>query len=104
MSRINRFLLSKEWEDHFTGIIQVPLPGALSDHCPIKLFSNRIGALNPFASRIASYHIQIFLRWQESVGCGQWCRGMPVLEFPESFRSLKAESKLGSERCLATLT
>lgn len=37
VSRIDRFLLSKEWGDHFTRVIQLGLPRGLSDHCPLKL-------------------------------------------------------------------
>lgn len=37
MSRIDHFMLSKEWKDHFPVVIQVALPIMLSDHCPIKL-------------------------------------------------------------------
>lgn len=31
-------MFSKEWEDPFSGLIQVALPRSLFDHCPIKLF------------------------------------------------------------------
>lgn len=40
MSRIDRFLFSKEWEVHFSGVSQVALPRVISDHCPIKLCPN----------------------------------------------------------------
>ena len=36
------FLLSKEWDDHFVGVIQVVVPRLISDHCRIKLCSNSI--------------------------------------------------------------
>lgn len=39
MSRIDRFLLSKEWDEHFCGVIQVALQRIISDHSPIKLSS-----------------------------------------------------------------
>lgn len=42
MSRIDRFLLSKEWEDHFPRVIQSAMPRGMSDHCPIKLSSNMV--------------------------------------------------------------
>ena len=37
LSRIDRFLLSVEWEDHFQGVHQVPLPKITSNHFPILL-------------------------------------------------------------------
>ena len=37
MSRIDRFLYSTDWEDHFPAIHQKRLPRLLSDHYPIML-------------------------------------------------------------------
>ena len=37
MSRLNHFLLSDEWEDHFLGVFQCALPRFVSDHCPVTL-------------------------------------------------------------------
>lgn len=39
MSRIDRFLVNKEWEDHLSEAVQIALPRSLSDHRPIKLSS-----------------------------------------------------------------
>ena len=35
MSRMNRVLVSIDWEDHFLEVIQRPLPCVVSDHCLI---------------------------------------------------------------------
>ena len=42
MSRIDRFLISKEWEDHFVGVYQVALVRHLSNHCPILLAPSEV--------------------------------------------------------------
>jgi exonuclease III len=38
-SRIDRFLLSSDWEDHFSHVVQKALRRFVSDHCPISLDS-----------------------------------------------------------------
>ena len=37
MSRIDRFLVSNDWESYFSGVTQSTLPGPISNHCPILL-------------------------------------------------------------------
>ena len=36
-SRLDRFLVSNEWEGHFTGVVQCVLPKLVLDHFPILL-------------------------------------------------------------------
>ncbi|KAK8628020.1 hypothetical protein V6N13_063732 [Hibiscus sabdariffa] len=36
-SRLDRFLLSVEWLEHFPGLVQVSLPRGISDHVPLSL-------------------------------------------------------------------
>lgn len=42
VSKIDRFLFSKEWDERFTGVILVALPRCILDHCPIKLSTNSV--------------------------------------------------------------
>lgn len=42
MSKIDRFLLSKDWEVYFPGVIQHALPRMVSDHFPLKLSSTTV--------------------------------------------------------------
>ena len=34
-SRLDRFLVSENWEGHFTGVVQCVLPKPVSNHSPI---------------------------------------------------------------------
>ena len=43
ISRIDRFLFSGDWEDHFQGLHRVILPKVTSDHFPILL---RVGEIH----------------------------------------------------------
>lgn len=39
MSRLDRFLVSADWEDHISYIAQNMLSRIISDHCPLGLDS-----------------------------------------------------------------
>ena len=48
-SRLNRFLVSEEWESHFSNLSQSLLLKSISDHAPILLDGGRIrGRKTPF--------------------------------------------------------
>ena len=42
MSRLDRFLVSADWESKFSNVIQRTLPRPVSDHCPVLLDSDGI--------------------------------------------------------------
>ena len=42
MSRLDRFLVSADWESQFSNVIQRTLPRPVSDHCPMMLDSDGI--------------------------------------------------------------
>ena len=37
MSRLDKFLVTADWESQFSNVVQSPLPRPVSDHCPIML-------------------------------------------------------------------
>ena len=37
MSRLDRFLVTEDWECHFNGVVQYTLPKPVSNHFPILL-------------------------------------------------------------------
>lgn len=41
-SKIDHFLILKEWDEHFDHSVQLALTKRISDHSPIKLFSNEL--------------------------------------------------------------
>ncbi|RVW99827.1 putative ribonuclease H protein [Vitis vinifera] len=43
-SRLDRFLFSDQWEDHFSAITQAALPRLISDHSPIVLQAGRFSS------------------------------------------------------------
>eukprot|EP00268_Persea_americana_P061285 TRINITY_DN7726_c0_g3_i1.p1 TRINITY_DN7726_c0_g3~~TRINITY_DN7726_c0_g3_i1.p1 ORF type:complete len:328 (-),score=59.63 TRINITY_DN7726_c0_g3_i1:2474-3457(-) len=95
MSRIDMFLLSKEWDDHFVGVIQVALPRSISDHCPIKLCSNSIDwGPSISGSRIAGYIIKIFWDWLDLGGDKLASKVLQVTSFTRNFVLLKDYIKM----------
>jgi len=48
LSRIDRFLFTSDWEDHFQGMHRVLLPKITSDHFPIMLQGRDVSVKRPF--------------------------------------------------------
>ena len=48
LSRIDRFLCTSEWEDHFQGMHQVLLPKVTLDHFPILLKGRDVSVKRTF--------------------------------------------------------
>ena len=42
MSKLDRFLVSEDWETHFSGVTQCTLPRSMSNHFPILLDGGRV--------------------------------------------------------------
>lgn len=61
MSRLDRFLVSREWDEFYAGAIQVGLPRRVSDHCPHQHCPLRrlTGGLDLFSLRIVGSYTKI---------------------------------------------
>ena len=78
-SRIDRFLLSPEWEEQFLDVSQRTLPSILSDHFPLMLDCDvSVGILGLLSLKICS--------WLCGVGEHQ---GSPSYVLVSKFQALK---------------
>ncbi|KAL7168962.1 hypothetical protein ACSBR2_034064 [Camellia fascicularis] len=64
LSRIDRFLVTMGWEEHFSEVVQLRLPRPVSDHWPILLDSggSAVG-LRYFGLRICGCNMRVFSTW-----------------------------------------
>ena len=61
MSRVDRFLVTADWENKFSNLVQSTLPRPMSDHCPIVLDSEGIKpGIRPFRFEI------MWLKYEDS--------------------------------------
>ena len=51
MARLDRFLVSENWDSHFRGVVQCILSKPTSDHCPIMLEGRRGVVRGPISFR-----------------------------------------------------
>lgn len=68
MSRIDRFLIAKEWDEHFARALQLALPKRISNHCPIELLKLEIGVLSHFSLKIFGSCTRSFFQRSENGG------------------------------------
>jgi hypothetical protein len=98
MSRIDRFLYSDDWEDHYPTVVQKRLPKLLSDYFPIMLESGKfLRGKRPF---------RFENMWLKAEGFGEMVRGWwesyqfdgtPSFILVKKLKALKIDLKKWSE-------
>ena len=78
-SRLDRFLINNEWEDHFLGVFQSTLPKIASNRCPILLEGKGIKkARLPSTSRICGFCRMGSKSWFAHGGQVTWLQDLPI--------------------------
>lgn len=86
LSRIDCLLISKEWEEHFTGAFQIALPRGVSDHRPILLNSEAVDrGPRPFSFKNCWLLHWVFRHRFRVGGSTHSVKVMRVLESSRSF-------------------
>lgn len=102
-SRIDRFLISGDWEEHFSRVVQLRLERPVSDHWPVLLDSGWIRS-GPVPFRFENM-------WAQSVSfvdiVRSWWEGYDVLGDPsyrlaQKLKLLRPTCEGGIRRCLAS--
>jgi hypothetical protein len=100
-SRIDRFLLSLKWEEHFPDVSQKPLPRILSDHFPLSLDCG--------APRGGSWYFKFENMWLTSEGFVEQVKtwslsynfhSLPSYVLASKLKALKADLKKWNEEYL----
>ena len=55
MSRIDRFLVTEDWEGYFNGVVQSTLSRPVSDHFPILLDGGGVRRGSPLGLKICGF-------------------------------------------------
>jgi hypothetical protein len=94
-SRIDRFLMSSEWADHFGLVNQRRLPRLLSDHFPILLDCGRIvGGKSPFRFENMWLKVDGFVDRVRGWWDSYVFPGSPSHVFASKLKALKVDLKL----------
>ena len=99
MSRIDRALVSLDWEEHFGNISQRVLPRVILDHCPLLL---EVGVVQQ--GRSAFKFENMWLQVEGFVDrVQQWWNGYSFVGLPgfilaQKLKALKADLKKGNRK------
>jgi hypothetical protein len=94
MSRIDRFLFSPAWADHFGLVNQQHLPRLLSDHFPIRLDCGRIvGGKSPFRFENMWLKVEGFVDWVRGWWASYSFLGSPSHILSSKLKALKMDLK-----------
>lgn len=91
--RIDRFLISTDWDDCFSGALQYCLPKVVSDHIPLLLESGGIWK-SPFRFENMWLREPNFLEWIRSKWCSMVVTGNPTFVLAKKLKLLKEELKV----------
>jgi hypothetical protein len=94
LSRINRFILSPDWEQQFPDVFQRRLPRLLSNHFPLLLdcdIAVRGGRYFKFENMLLK--LKGFVKHVKLGGCPIVFKGSPNFILARKLRALKNESE-----------
>ena len=93
-SRLDHFLISDQWEDHFSAITQSALPRVVSDHSPIVLETGGFSSgKNPFCFENMWLKIDGFKDLVKSWWNGYFVEGYSSHCIAEKLKALKKDLK-----------
>ena len=98
MSRLNRFLVSEEWDAHFGGVVQSMMPRPTSNHFPVMLEGGVLEERGPLPFwfenmwlKVDGFKNLIYQWWQSNE-----VRGFGSYVLTEKLKALKARLRLWS--------